>query len=328
MQKVLVTGAGGFIASHLVETLARQAIKVRAMIHYNFQNHWGWLETLPAEIMTQVEVFPADIADPFAVRRAMADCDTVFHLAALIAIPYSYQAPASYVETNIKGTLNVLEAARALGTERVIHTSTSETYGTAQYTPIDEKHPLVGQSPYSATKIAADKLAESYYLSFGLPVVTVRPFNTFGPRQSARAVIPTIITQALSGADTIRLGALSPVRDMNFVLDTVNGFIAAARAEPAKVLGQTINCGRGSGVTIGELAHLILKLCHSSAQIVTDEQRLRPENSEVMALICDNRKAQALLHWSPQYTMEQGLQLTIEWMRSHLSEYKPQLYNV
>lgn len=326
MEQVLVTGAAGFIASHLVETLARQGIAVRAMIHYNFQNHWGWLETLPPEIMAKVTVFPADIADPFAVYKAMVGCDTVFHLAALIAIPYSYQAPASYVETNIKGTLNVLEAAKSLGVKRVIHTSTSETYGTAQYTPIDEKHPLVGQSPYSASKIAADKLAESYYLSFGLPVATIRPFNTFGPRQSARAVIPTIITQALTGAQVIKLGALSPVRDLNFVLDTVNGFIAVAQAEQA--IGQTINCGRGNGVTIGELAKMILTICDSKAEIVSETQRLRPENSEVMELICDNRKAQALLNWSPQYSLEQGLQLTVDWMRSNLKFYKPTLYNV
>lgn len=325
-KNVLVTGAAGFIGSHLAETLAMDGYAVRAMVHYNFQNNWGWLETLSEEALKNIEVFPADIADPFAVHKAMEGCDVVFHLAALIAIPYSYKAPASYVETNVKGTLNILEAAKELHIGRVVHTSTSEVYGTAQYTPINEKHPLVGQSPYSATKIAADKLAESYHLSFDLPVATIRPFNTFGPRQSARAVIPTIISQALSGAKQIKLGSLSPIRDLNYVSDTVAGFIAGSESDAA--IGQTINCGRGSGVTIGQLAEIILDICNADAEIVTNEERTRPENSEVMELICDNTKAKELLDWSPEYSMREGLELTIEWMKDNLKHYKSDLYNV
>jgi len=229
--RVLVTGAAGFIGSHLTEALVTEGHRVRAMTHYNFQNNWGWLETLDRDILDRIELFPADVCDPFAVRRAVEDCRWVFHLAALIAIPYSYTAPASYVETNVKGTLNILQACRETGTEKLVHTSTSETYGSARYVPIDEAHPLTGQSPYAASKIGADKLAESYHLSFDLPVATIRPFNTFGPRQSARAVIPTIITQALSGTETIELGALHPVRDLNYVKDTVAGFIAVARSD-------------------------------------------------------------------------------------------------
>ncbi len=326
MKNVLVTGAAGFIGSHLVESLAGRGLNVRAMTHYNFQNNWGWLDSFPNDLMENIEVFPADIADPFAVHKAVEGCDTVFHLAALIAIPYSYQAPASYVETNVKGTLNILEAAKSLGVDRVVHTSTSETYGTARYTPIDEKHPLVGQSPYSASKIAADKLAESYHLSFGLPVATLRPFNTFGPRQSARAVIPTIISQALSGAEQIRLGSLSPVRDLNFVKDTVAGFIAVAESD--KSVGKTINCGRGSGITIGELAHTILEICGSEAKIVSEEQRVRPENSEVMELICDATLVEKLIGWMPEYSLREGLEITIEWVEKNLDKYKPNLYNV
>lgn len=323
---ILVTGAGGFIGSHLTEELVRAGHKVRAMVHYNFQSNWGWLESLPPEIMASVEVFPADISDPFAVRRAVEGCDTVYHLAALIAIPYSYVAPGTYVDTNVRGTLNVLEACRAEKVKRLVHTSTSETYGTAQYVPIDEKHPLVGQSPYSASKIAADKLAESYYLSFGLPVATIRPFNTFGPRQSARAVIPTIISQALSGARVIRLGSLVPVRDLNYVKDTVRGFMAVANSEQA--IGQVTNVGRGSGVTVGELAQMLLNLCDSSATIVSDESRMRPEKSEVMQLICDNRNAAARLGWTTQHSLEQGLQETVAWMRDNLHRYKTNIYNV
>jgi NAD dependent epimerase/dehydratase len=325
-KKILVTGAGGFIASHLTEYLAQNDYKVRAMIHYNFQNNWGWLETLPSDVMGNIDVFPADISDPFAVQKAVEGCDIVFHLAALIAIPYSYLAPASYVETNVKGTLNILEACRNAGVKRLVHTSTSETYGTAQYTPIDEKHPLVGQSPYSASKIGADKLAESYHLSFDLPVVTLRPFNTFGPRQSARAVIPTIISQALSGAEKIHLGSLTPVRDLNYVKDTVAGFIAAATA--GNVVGKTINCGRGEGVTIGELARMILEICGSKAEIVTDEERVRPEKSEVMELISDNTLALELMGRQPKYTLQQGLEETVVWMRENMDLYKAGIYNV
>lgn len=323
---VLVTGAGGFIGSHLTEELVRAGFKVRAMVHYNFQNSWGWLETLTREIMDSVEVFSADIADPFAVRRAVAGCDTIYHLAALIAIPYSYLAPASYVSTNVTGTLNVLEACRAEKVRRLVHTSTSETYGTAQYVPIDEKHPLVGQSPYSASKIGADKLAESYYLSFGLPVATIRPFNTFGPRQSARAVIPAIISQALSGAKQIRLGSLSPVRDLNYVKDTARGFMAVAAADCA--LGQVTNIGRGDGVTVGELAQMILDLCDSKAEIVCEKERIRPDKSEVMRLICDNTKARKMLGWQPHYSMRQGLEATVNWMHDNRHHYKHDIYNV
>jgi NAD dependent epimerase/dehydratase len=324
--QILVTGAAGFIASHLTETLVVAGHKVRAMIHYNFQNNWGWLETLPQKVMANVEVFPADIADPFAVRKAVSGCDTVYHLAALIAIPYSYRAPAAYVETNIKGTLNILQACLDEGVRRLVQTSTSETYGTAQYVPIDEKHPLVGQSPYSASKIAADKLAESYYLSFDLPVAIIRPFNTFGPRQSARAVIPTIISQALSGAEIIRLGALSPVRDLNYVKDTVHGFMAVAKSDDA--LGQVINVGRGEGVTIGALAQLILDICGSKATIEVEKNRLRPEKSEVMELICDNSRARALLGWQPEYSLRQGLEETVAWMKEFLHKYKSDIYNM
>jgi len=296
------------------------------MVHYNCQNSWGWLDTLPEHVMKRVEVFPADIADPFTVRKAVAGCDTVYHLAALIAIPYSYLAPASYVSTNVTGTLNVLEACRAENVSRVVHTSTSETYGTAQYIPIDEKHPLVGQSPYSASKIAADKLAESYYLSFDLPVATIRPFNTFGPRQSARAVIPTIINQALSGAKEIRLGSVIPVRDLNYVKDTVSGFIAIASSDDS--IGRVINVGRGEGITVGELAQLILEICESKAEIICDNERIRPDKSEVLRLICDNTEARRSLGWRPTHSLREGLELTVRWMRENLDCYKAGIYNV
>ena len=325
-KRVLVTGAAGFIGSHLVENLAAEGRQVRAMIHYNFQNNWGWLEALPPQLLENIEVFPADVCDPFAVRKAVNGCDTVFHLASLIAIPYSYLAPASYVDTNVKGTLNVLQACRDEGVDRIVHTSTSETYGSAQYVPIDENHPLVGQSPYSASKIAADKLAESYHLSFDLPVATIRPFNTFGPRQSARAVIPTIITQALTGAETIRLGALHPVRDLNYVKDTVAGFLAVAHT--AGAIGTVTNVGRGEGIRVGELADLILELCGSDARIESQAERLRPDKSEVQRLICGNQKARDLLGWQPQHSLRQGLEATVEWMRANLERYKPGLYNV
>jgi len=325
-KKVLITGAAGFIGSHLTETLAAEGRQVRAMVHYNFQSNWGWLETLAPSLMENVEVFPADICDPFAVRKAVEGCDTVFHLASLIAIPYSYLAPASYVETNVKGALNLLQACLEEGVERLVHTSTSETYGSAQYVPIDEEHPLVGQSPYSASKIAADKLAESFHLSFDLPVATIRPFNTFGPRQSARAVIPTIITQALTGAETIRLGALHPIRDLNFVADTVSGFLAVARTDAA--VGTVTNIGRGEGISVGDLARLILELCGSEARIESEEERLRPDRSEVQQLVCGNQKARELLGWSPRYSLRQGLEMTVEWMRDNLERYKPDLYNL
>lgn len=322
----LVTGAGGFIGSHLVEELVRTGFHVRAMVHYNALNNWGWLDTLPKEVLEEVEVFPADIRDPFVVRKAVRGCDTVFHLAALIPIPYSYVAPASYIETNVSGTLNVLEACRDEEVDRLIHTSTSETYGTAQYTPIDEKHPLAAQSPYAASKIGADKLAESYYLSFSLPVSIIRPFNTFGPRQSARAVIPTIISQATNGFKTLKMGALSPVRDWTYVKDTVRGFIALASS--ANSLGQVTNIGRGEGVSVGEVAALILDSCRSNARIELDVDRLRPEKSEVLELICDNRKARNSLGWQPKYSLIKGLEETIEWVRRNPDRYRPAVYNL
>jgi NAD dependent epimerase/dehydratase len=323
---ILVTGAAGFIGSHLTEALARDGHKVRALVHYNCQNRWGWLDALPEEVMANVEVLSADITDPFAVQAAVDGCEVVYHLAALIAIPYSYLAPSSFIETNIKGTMNVLMAARRSNVKRIVHTSTSEVYGSAQYVPIDERHPLVGQSPYSASKIAADKLAESFHLSFALPVATVRPFNTFGPRQSARAVIPTIASQALAGVPAIRLGSLTPVRDLTYVRDTVAGFRAVAASDAA--IGQVTNIGRGEGVTIGELAKAILDICGSRAEIVTDDQRIRPEGSEVLRLICDNSKAKQILGWSPRYSLTDGLQETVLWLRENLGLYKPTIYNL
>jgi NAD dependent epimerase/dehydratase len=324
--QVLVTGAGGFIGSHLTEELVRAGHKVRAFVHYNFQNYWGWLETLPQAVMENVEVYPADICDPYAVRKAVVGCDTIYHLAALIAIPYSYLAPASYVEANVKGTLNVVQACKEEGVRRLVHTSTSEVYGTAQYVPIDEEHPLVGQSPYSASKIAADKLVESYFLSFDLPVTTIRPFNTFGPRQSGRAVIPTLIIQALSGAEVISLGSLSPVRDFNYVKDTVLAYLAIAACDEA--VGQVINIGPGKGISVGELASTILEICESSARIECDEQRIRPEKSEVFKLICNNQRAKKILQWESRYSLREGLEKTAAWMRENLYRYKPNLYNV
>jgi len=322
---VLVTGAGGFIGSHLVEGLVEAGHQVRAMVHYNFQNSWGWLDMFPKELMANVEVVSGDIRDPFFVRKAVSGCETVYHLAALIAIPYSYIAPATYVETNIQGTLNVLQACRDEDISRLVHTSTSEVYGTAQYVPIDEKHPIVGQSPYSASKIGADKLAESYFLSFGTPVATIRPFNTFGPRQSARAVIPTLITQALSGAQVISLGSMSPVRDFNYVKDTVRGFMAIAASD--KTVGRVTNIGRGHGISISELAELILKLCDSSATIEVDLNRIRPETSEVFELVCDNSEARRILGWEPHYTVNDGLEATVTWLRENLYRYKSDRYN-
>lgn len=325
-RRVLVTGSAGFIGSHLTEELVKTGQPVRAMVHYNCQNSWGWLDTLPKELMSGVEVLSGDICDPYFVRKAASGCATVYHLAALISIPYSYIAPASFVDTNVKGTLNVLQACRDEGVERVIHTSTSEVYGTAQYVPIDEKHPLVGQSPYSASKIGADKLAEAFYLSFKLPVTTVRPFNTFGPRQSARAVIPTLCTQVLSGAKVVTVGSVDPIRDFNYVKDTVRGFMAAANCERA--IGKVINVGRGGAVSIRELVNLVLEISGSDAQIKQDSWRVRPEQSEVGELLCNNTMAQELLGWQPQYSFRQGLELTIAWLRANLHRYKHDIYNV
>lgn len=324
-KRVLVTGAGGFIGSHLTERLVELGANVRALVHYNSLGSWGWLDTSP--LKSQVEVVSGDIADRGSVQHAMQDREIVFHLAALIAIPYSYVAPISYVNTNIIGTLNVLENARQMGTERVLHTSTSEVYGTALEVPISEKHPLQGQSPYSASKIGADKLAESYFRSFETPVVTVRPFNTFGPRQSARAVMPTIISQALS-QDRIKLGSLTPTRDLNFVSNTVDGFIKAAEAPKEKALGATVNLGSNREISIGDLAQAIIEIVGRPVEIVTDDQRLRPAKSEVERLLADNRLAKELIGWEPKIRFEDGLRTTIEWMKSNLGRYRADVYNV
>lgn len=326
MKKVLVTGADGFIGSHLTESLLEKGYDVRAFAYYNSFNNWGWLDSLPKEKLDQIDVFTGDIRDPNGVREAMKGIDEVFHLAALIAIPFSYHSPDSYVDTNIKGTLNVLQAARDLGTQRVLVTSTSEVYGTAQYVPIDEKHPFQGQSPYSATKIGADRLAESFYRSFNLPVSIVRPFNTFGPRQSARAVIPTIITQLLAGKTEIQLGSLTPTRDFNYVKDTAAGFIAIAESD--KTIGQEINIATGQEISIGDLAKEIISQINPSASIVCDEQRLRPEKSEVNRLLGCNRKLKELTDWEQQYTFAEGIAETIEWLRHHMDAYKTDIYNV
>lgn len=326
MKKVLVTGADGFIGSHLTERLLEAGYDVKAFAYYNSFNTWGWLDSLPAEKLKEIEVFTGDIRDPNGVRHAMVDVDGVFHLAALIAIPFSYHSPDSYVDTNIKGTLNVLQAARDLQLERVLVTSTSEVYGTAQYVPIDEKHPYQGQSPYSATKIGADRLAESFYRSFELPVSIVRPFNTFGPRQSARAVIPTIISQLLAGKEQIKLGSLTPTRDFNYVKDTANGFLAIARSD--KTIGEEINIATQQEISIGDLAKEIINQINPKAQIICDEERLRPEKSEVNRLLGANEKIKRLTDWKPQYTFAEGIGETIRWMRQHMESYKPDIYNI
>lgn len=327
-KKVLVTGADGFIGSHLVEALLAHGCDVRAFVFYNSFNSWGWLDSLPAEKQKALDVFAGDIRDPNGVAEAMQGCDVVFHLAALIAIPFSYHSPDSYVETNIRGTLNILQAARRQNVARVIVTSTSEVYGTAQYVPIDEKHPFQGQSPYSATKIGADRLAESFYRSFETPVVIARPFNTYGPRQSARAVIPTVITQLLSGKTELHLGSLTPTRDFNYVKDTAQGFIALAEADQA--IGQEINMATGVEYSIGDLANMLVAELNPAATIVTDEQRLRPEASEVYRLLGDNTKITSLTPWRPAYDLRAGLQDTIEWFKQpeNLQRYKAWLYNV
>lgn len=326
MKKVMVTGADGFIGSHLTESLLERGYDVKAFAYYNSFNTWGWLDTLPPEKLREIEVFTGDIRDPNGVREAMKGMDEVFHLAALIAIPFSYHSPDSYVDTNIKGTLNVLQAARELGTQRVLVTSTSEVYGTARYVPIDEKHPYQGQSPYSATKIGADRLAESFYRSFDLPLSIVRPFNTFGPRQSARAVIPTIISQLLAGKEEIQLGSLTPTRDFNYVKDTAAGFIAIAESD--RTIGEEINIATQQEISIGELAQEIIRQINPSARIVCDEQRLRPQKSEVNRLLGSNEKIKALTDWEQRYTFAQGIAETIAWMKSNLGAYKTDIYNV
>jgi NAD dependent epimerase/dehydratase len=326
MSKVLVTGSDGFIGSHLTERLLEEGYNVRAFVLYNSFNTWGWLDTLSKEKLDAIEIFSGDVRDPNGVREAMKGVDEVFHLAALIAIPFSYHSPDTYVDTNIKGTLNVLQAAKDLNISRVLITSTSEVYGTAQYVPIDEKHPYQGQSPYSATKIGADRLAESFYRSFSVPITTVRPFNTYGPRQSARAVIPTIITQLLAGKEEIRLGSLTPTRDFNYVKDTVNGFIAIAKS--AKTIGEEINIATQKEISIGQLAEELIRQIKPNAKIVCDEQRLRPEKSEVNRLLGSNEKIRRLTGWRPQYTFEEGLAETIEFFRHNLNKYKIDIYNV
>lgn len=326
MKKVLVTGADGFIGSHLVETLLENQYSVRAFVYYNSFNTWGWLDTLAPEKLSQIEIFTGDIRDPNGVREAMKGVDAVFHLAALIAIPFSYHSPDSYVDTNIKGTLNILQAARDHEIERVLITSTSEVYGTAQYVPIDERHPFQGQSPYSATKIGADRMAESFYRSFNLPVTIVRPFNTFGPRQSARAVIPTIITQLLSGQQEIKLGSLTPTRDFNYVKDTANGFVKIAESD--KTIGEEINIATQKEISIEALANEIIQQINPAAKIICDEVRLRPEKSEVNRLLGSNEKIQRLTDWQPKYTFEEGIAETIAWLKNNLAQYKTNIYNI
>lgn len=327
-KKILVTGADGFIGSHLVEALINQGCDVRAFVFYNSFNSWGWLDTMSKDTQAKLDVFAGDIRDPNGVREAMQGCDVVFHLAALIAIPFSYHSPDSYVDTNIKGTLNVLQAAKLLGTSKVLITSTSEVYGTAQYAPIDEKHPFQGQSPYSASKIGADRLAESYFRSFGTPVVIVRPFNTYGPRQSARAIIPTIITQLLSGAKSIKLGSLNPARDFSYVTDTVNGFIALAESD--KTIGEEVNIATGLEHTVGEVANLLIAELNPKAMLVIEERRLRPEKSEVFRLIGDTRKIMSLTSWRPVFDLKVGLNYTIQWFKQpeNLARYKTSTYNI
>ena len=326
MKKVLVTGADGFIGSHLTESLLEQGYDVKAFTYYNSFNTWGWLDSFPKEKLDEIEIFSGDIRDPNGVREAIRGVDQVFHLAALIAIPFSYHSPDSYVDTNIKGTLNVLQAARDLETERILVTSTSEVYGTAQYVPIDEKHPFQGQSPYSATKIGADRIAESFYRSFEMPITIVRPFNTYGPRKSARAVIPTIITQLLSGKEEIKLGSLTPTRDFNYVKDTAQGFIEISKSE--KTIGEEINIATQNEISIGELAEELIRQINPKAKIICDDQRLRPEKSEVNRLLGSNKKIKSLTSWEPKYTFSEGLAETIEFLKQNLDKYKPDLYNL
>jgi NAD dependent epimerase/dehydratase len=323
--KILVTGAGGFIGSHLVEALIGEGAEVRALVHYNSRNSRGFLDDLPEALKAELDVVEGDVRDPFLMRRCVKGCGAVFHLASLIAIPYSYRAPSSYAETNVMGAVNVLQAALDCGVQKVVHTSTSEVYGTAVYTPIDEKHPLQGQSPYSASKIGADKIAESYHLSYELPVATIRPFNTFGPRQSARAVIPTIISQALA-RDRIELGLLTPIRDLTFVRDTVRGFLRVMESDDA--VGQVINIGSGQGISIGDLAGRILGLMGVEKPIFTGEERVRPEKSEVMNLLCDNSQARRILGWSPAVPLDEGLRETIAYCREHLGLYRAESFVV
>lgn len=327
-KKILITGADGFIGSHLTERMVELGAQVRAMVYYNSFGSWGWLDAFPEEKLGKIKIIPGDIRCSQTVHNAVKGVDYVFHLAALIAIPYSYRSPESYVDTNIKGTLNVLQAVKDYGTERVFITSTSEVYGSAQYVPIDEKHPLQGQSPYSATKIAADRLAESFYRSFSIPITIVRPFNTYGPRQSARAVIPTIIAQLLDEKKEIKLGSLTPTRDFSYVKDTVEGFIAIARSE--RTIGQEINIATQTETSIGQLAQKIIDQMEPGARMVSDGIRIRPENSEVERLIGSNEKIRQLTGWQPRYSMEQGISETIKWFseKQNKKHYKPDIYNI
>ena len=331
-KRILVTGSDGFIGSHLTEELVRRGHDVRAFVYYNSFNSWGWLDSSDPALLKSLDVFAGDIRDPHGVKQAMKGCDVVLHLAALIAIPYSYHSPDTYVDTNIKGTLNVLQAARELGVEKVVHTSTSEVYGTARFVPITEDHPLQGQSPYSASKIAADQMALSFYNSFDTPVAIIRPFNTYGPRQSARAFIPTVITQIASGERTIKLGALHPTRDLNYVADTVAGFIAVAECDGS--VGEVINVGSNYEISMGETARMIAEIMGAGIEIATDEQRLRPEKSEVERLWADTTKARRLLTHEPRYAGREGLRTglseTIDWFSvpGNLKAYKCNLYNI
>jgi len=326
--KAVVTGADGFIGSHLVEGLIKAGAQVKAFCFYNSFSSLGWLDTFNEEKISKVDIFMGDIRDPHGVREALKGADIVFHLAALIGIPYSYHSPDAYIDTNIKGTLNVLQASRDLNLEKIIVTSTSEVYGTAKYVPIDEKHPKQGQSPYSASKIGADFIAESFYRSFDLPVVIVRPFNTYGPRQSARAIIPTVIIQALSGQKEIKLGSLHPTRDLTFIKDTVDGFLKIAEAD--NVLGKEINIANQTEISIGDLAQKIINIINPEAKIVRDKVRIRPPKSEVERLFGSNKKIHELTGWKPKYSLEQGLQETIAWLKDgqNIKQYKPHLYNV
>jgi NAD dependent epimerase/dehydratase len=325
-KNVLVTGAGGFIGSHLVEALVSEGAHVRAFVHYNSRNDWGNLELVGGEVKKTIEVVSGDVRDPFFTRAACKKIDVVFHLAALIPIPYSYLAPKEFVDTNVVGTLNIMQAAKDENVAKIVHTSTSETYGTAQYTPIDEKHPLQGQSPYSASKIGADKIAESYFCSFETPVAVIRPFNTYGPRQSARAVIPSIACQLAAGRSEIKVGSLSPVRDMTYISDTIQGFLAVAKSE--KSIGQVINIGSGRGVPIAELARQLIELSGKKARLVEDKQRIRPDKSEVLRLICDHSKAARLLGWEPAIPLETGLAKALHYVEENQERYKADIYNV
>ncbi len=331
-KKILVTGAGGFIGSHVTECLIKEGYKVKAFVEYNSFNSWGWLDFVSKDILSEVEIFSGDVRDPFGVKKAMESCSNVLHLAALIGIPYSYHSPESYLETNVKGTLNIVQAARDLGIERVIHTSTSEVYGTAQYVPIDEKHPLQPQSPYSASKIAADQIALSYYHSFDLPVSIIRPFNTYGPRQSARAIIPTVITQITQGMKEIKLGSLEPTRDFTYVVDTANAFVKALDAP--NIIGKTINLGTNFEISIASLVQMIAKIMNADISVVADTERVRPKNSEVERLWSDNTLAKKLLEWQPQFSdtdgLRKGLEKTIHWFSDPANQkmYKPGIYNL